>query len=377
MDTGDLTDEQFSLVREKIGEALGTPTIGGSAVGSILGHNQYCIPEQFYDQKTGAYVPNKGDDWYLRAGHLLEANAVEMTSWWFKRERPDISVAIVSETGMYQHGETNPDGTLKYPWAVANPDRMAIVNGKKGGYEQKTCDASNTAAIRAIKDGIPKQENVDQCRFYMAVMNVDFWILSYWWGTGPNDIKTFFIHRDYEIEDKMMSICDDFVKHLIAGTKPEFQPVEPLSRLRYLTLKNGIGDSTKMIADLEPVAPAIETAYALDKEIEDTKQYLKALEKERNELAAEAADIIGDGVYGSCEFSDGTEVVVEMKRSQTKPSIDAERLKAEEPQLYEKYATKLDEALIKTAEPVIYAKYLIEPQISDPKKTKINITKRG
>ena len=376
MDTGNLTNDEFSAVRERMGEVVGCPTIGGSAVGYILGHSVDCIPEEYFAIRRGEYKKDEKDDWYLRAGHLLEAPAITMTQWWFDRERPELNAKILEENGMYQHGETNPDGTLLYPWAVANPDVMIKKKKKKGGYEQKTKDCISLSNINAIKAGNPVQANVDQCRFYMAVMNLDFWVLSYWWGTGPSDIKVFFIYRDYDIEKEMMEVCDDFVKHLIMGTKPDFRPVEPTARLRYITQRYGVGDSAKVNADLNPVAAEIEAAYVLDQEISDAEQKLKALKKERDELVVDAADIIGDGVYGTAKLSDGTDVVVELSRSVKRPVVDAERLKAEKPDVYEKYANKLNEKILEEDEPLIYAKYLIEPQISDPKKSKIKITKR-
>ena len=363
LDTGGLTDEEFSRIRQLKG--VFPVTIGGSDVAAILGVSPWKSPQELFDQKCGIEptIKTERNVYQKEAGHALEDAVVRLSKVWFATNRSDLKVEIVNDTSMYQCGRTDENGELLYPFAVANLDRIIKINGKTGVFEAKTTSYRNKKAIDEWKSGIVPIYYETQIRHYMAVMNLDFAVISCLWGTGDKDIAVIIVPRDLEVESELLEAEKYFADCVVEGLPPDFNYCKPSLIADYYTRKAGVIEDAPPV-DLQSWSREINDIIVMDEFINNLKEQLKMAEEERADIYVHMLPALKDSTTGEATLN-GRKACVKVKQSFKREAIDEGRLLSERADVYEKYATALDTKRLKKEEPALYAAFLKPKELSD------------
>ncbi len=384
IDTGNMTHEQFSIARQDIQKELGHTVFGGSDTGKVLGLSSWGTAQRLYVEKTtGKSYSDDSDSWILAAGHALEAACAELTIKYWKKHG-NHSVVMLNDTGMYQCQTKNADGTLRYPFAVGNLDRIILMDGKKGVQECKSI--ANTGATKAkrdaIKKGICPSDYESQCRYYMAIMNLDFTIISFIWGNTEADFASFIIRRDFELEQNLMESMRDFWLHVERKEEPDYKNYNALSVCKWYRKYYSIIDTTLPELDLTGTEGNVEELLAIDTRIKELTEQINELKERKADIHAEWLAIFKEAGKGQVTLSDGRNVQIERKVAYKTQTLDLERLEKEKKDLYLSYLTAFDTDKFKADYPDLYEEYLTPKVVnpnstSEPFKIRVSKAKKG
>lgn len=231
-------------------KALRSKYIGGSDAASVVGLNPYKSAYSLWAEKTGK-IPEF-------EGNLATDVGTYMEDFIAKR--------FEQETGKKVRRECRSIFNDKYPWAIANCDRMIV--GEDAGLECKFTDSIN---LKKYKGGEYPERFYAQCVHYLAVTGKKRWYLAVL--IGNKEFKWFCIERDEEEiaalmgEEEKMSVC------IKTNTPPAVDGTDSTSKALGKVFPDSDGDTVSLMA--------YET---------DLMQYLalgtqiKALEKQQTEL---------------------------------------------------------------------------------------------
>ncbi|GGE47921.1 hypothetical protein GCM10011391_28380 [Pullulanibacillus camelliae] len=290
--TSDLNHQEWLKARKK--------GIGGSDVGAILGLNKWRSPIQVYMDKIGE-APAVPENEAMYFGNILE----EVVAREFSKRT---GKKVRNRNAILQH----PD----YPWMLANVDRLIV--GEKVGLECKT--ASEYMKDEWEGDEVPTSYLL-QCQHYMAVTGYEAWWIAVL--IGGNKFRYKKIERDEEIIQMLIEAEEEFWNaHVVPRIPPEIDGSEASEKLLKSMYPESEPDSEtelpdeadKLIEALEQVKTEIDEREALKKEYENKlKQML-----------------------GEFETGLASNHVIRWK-TYVSNRIDTKRLKAEQPDIYERY----------------------------------------
>lgn len=317
--------------------------VGGSTVAGILGVSPWVTPLDVWEEKKG----NKPDNPMIVnaeakiAGHVWEDFVAQMV--------PHLDgyqgATIINDTGFYQHPY--------YPFAVANLDRRIINNGKEGILEIKTTNWRNFDKIKQWKEGIVPVYYEYQCRWYMAIMNLDYVDIVCAWGFTTNDMAIIHINRDLTIEHYLFNEVSQFIESLENNEPPSLEDVDPELAMESLKRLYG-GDSTieEMEFNSEKYFRVFQGLEEVMKEEEALKSEYKIkmgkLERRKAMFSTKICEALKRCEKGFVE-KDGRRIVVTYKE-QTQKRIDSGRMKNEIPSVYEKYLKPVSFRVLKLIE---------------------------
>lgn len=272
--------------------------IGGSDAGAVCGLNPYRTAIQVYYDKTSDSI-EKIDNEAMRQGRELEE--------YVARRFREASGKRVRRANAIFYDEKNP-------FMLADVDRMIV--GENAGLECKT--ASPYSEEKWRDDKIPLSYQL-QCYHYMSVCNADAWyiaVLIY-----GRDFKYYRIERDDEVIENLIRIEKEFWNEYV------------LKRV----LPDPDGSKTADAAIAERFKESKSTTIPLtgfDERLERRQEILSLLEKietEKRQIDQELKLYLGDA-----EIAENEHYRVSWKNF-SRSSIDEKRLKAEQPEIYEKY----------------------------------------
>ncbi len=360
-DTGSLSNDEFSKIRQEIEKALGHKVLGGSDTGKALGISKFVSPQELYDQKAGLkpeiQLENPDKKWIFTAGHAFEDGVAQLTKLFWEEKKH--AVSIINDTNMYQCATKDEKGLLRYPFAVGNLDRIIIIDGKKGVLELKT-----TSRLGEI----PK-EYILQCRYYMAITNLDFAIISICAGNSKSSFKSVLIRRDMELEESLMESMRDFWLLIEEGGERKIKGANASLMLSYLNKYYGDIDETLPIVDMSSKRDEISEVLKIDEKIKNLETEIKSLKERKTELYAEWTSIYKKSAEAVVETAEGIRVLVKRTPGYFSEEIDEERLRKEEPETYKRYLTLFNKSLFKAEEPEKYKDYL-KPKMVNPESKK-------
>lgn len=186
-------------------------TISGSRIACVLGHSPWMSPlELAYRMKGISFSNDKPLSEAAKiTGHAFEDAVATLLPYVPKYE----GTRVLNDTTMYQHPE--------HPWMFANLDRrLELPTGEVAIGEVKTTHWRNYDTIKKWKDGIVPQYYEDQCRWYMAIMDIDVAIIICAWGFTPDSYAAVRIDRDLKIEKEMIAKAEEFLRKLDACEIP-------------------------------------------------------------------------------------------------------------------------------------------------------------
>lgn len=321
-------------------------TLGGSDTETILNISPWNTPLQLFHEKTGrkTAIKNKGNQEAFATGHKYEPYVADTLLEKLTTERWVHSIEMMDDTTMYRCGQRREDGSLKYPWALADFDRFAIINGEPCIVEIKTTSVHNFDVIKQWKEGICPEYYEFQVRHYMAVANVDRAVICCAWGFRPDENAYVVIDRDMDIEERLMDAEADFCLCVEAGIEPDLDEQNKDLLMKYYAVLYGLPNEKKPFLELDATnKDKIDAILKAQEEVKKKEQEVsiakKALSKAQADLLPTFVGDDGKFLYSYAYFNDDTtqnHVGIKLKMGRKRPSIDEDRLKNEHPVEYNK-----------------------------------------
>ena len=272
--------------------------IGGSDAGAVCGLNPYRTAIQVYYDKTSDLIEDV-DNEAMRQGRELEE--------YVARRFCEASGKKVRRANAMFYDEKNP-------FMIADVDRMIV--GENAGLECKT--ASPYSEEKWRDDKIPLSYQL-QCYHYMSVCNADSWyiaVLIY-----GRDFKYYKIERDDEVIENLIRIEKEFWNEYVLK---QVIPDPDGSKTADVAIAERFKESKSITIPLT----------GFDERLERRQELLSLLEKietEKRQIDQELKLYLGDA-----EIAENESYRVSWKNI-SRSSIDEKRLKAEQPEIYEKY----------------------------------------
>ena len=269
--------------------ALRQKYIGGSDAASVVGLNEYQSPYALWAEKTGKTPPFEGN---LRTevGTYLE---------------PFIAKQFEKETGKKVQNCNFSLINDKYPWAIADIDRVVI--GEDAILEIKSTSALN---LKHYKNGDYPARFYVQCQHYLAVTEKDKAYLAVLIGNG--DFRTFEIQRDEDEIKALMDAEKDFYDYM---TSNEELPASPAD-VNSIEITHPVSNGTSI---------ELFGTQNIMRDYLEIKAKIALLEKEADGIAAALKQDMGDAEKGT----DGQYVVTWANRSKT--SFDKKAFQKDNP----------------------------------------------
>lgn len=281
--------------------ALRRTGIGGSDAGAICGLNSFSSPFSVYTDKVGLSSEKEPTE-AMRIGNDLEEYVAQ-------RFTEATGKKVKRCNYVLQHP--------KHQWMLADVDRLIV--GENAGLECKTTSAFNKTDF--TKADIPPQYYV-QCMHYMAVTGAERWYLAVLvLGLG---FYQFVIERNEEEIQSLINIESDFWhNNILACVEPSPDGTQATAHAISEAYVANEGQSI----DLMPYKGLLEQYQELNAQI-------KALEREQEQIKQEIQVYMCNATEGQ---TGGYKVTW---RNQERNSIDAKRLQAEHPEIYNEYLRK-------------------------------------
>ena len=272
--------------------------IGGSDAGAVCGLNPYRTAIQVYYDKTSDSI-EEIDNEAMRQGRELEEYVAKRFC--------EASGKRVRRANAMFYDEKNP-------FMLADVDRMIV--GENAGLECKT--ASPYSEEKWRDDKIPLSYQL-QCYHYMSVCNADAWyiaVLIY-----GRDFKYYRIERDDEVIENLIRIEKEFWNEYVLK--------------RIIPDPDGSKTADAAIAERFKESKSVTIPLTgFDERLERRQEILSIVEKietEKRQIDQELKLYLGDA-----EIAENEHYRVSWKNF-SRSSIDEKRLKAEQPEIYEKY----------------------------------------
>lgn len=272
--------------------------IGGSDAGAVCGLNPYRTAIQVYYDKTSDSIEDV-DNEAMRQGRELEE--------YVARRFSEASGKKVRRANTMFYDEKNP-------FMLADVDRMIV--GENAGLECKT--ASPYTEERWRDDKIPLSYQL-QCYHYMSVCNADSWyiaVLIY-----GRDFKYYRLERDDEVIENLIRIEKEFWNEYVLK---QVIPDPDGSKTADVAIAERFKESKSITIPLT----------GFDERLERRQELLSLLDKietEKRQIDQELKLYLGDA-----EIAENEHYRISWK-NYSRSSIDEKRLKAEQPEIYEKY----------------------------------------
>ncbi len=321
VNTSNLPEEEWLEWRRK--------GIGGSDAAALFGISPFATARDLYYDKLNILPFEENDDNWVqkKIGHLLEDLVAQIFA-----KKTDFRIYQVKK--MFYHP--------KYPFMLADVDYFVeLPDGTTAILEIKTTNYN--AKDHWWRDGIEAVPiNYEtQGRHYMCVMNLDRVFYCCLYGNNFNEVVIRDIKRDYDYEEELIAVEEDFwINNVQKKKEPPYTEDGDL-----------ILDSVKKHFDpADPNASAVKLSLSLSscvlrftelqaqKKIADSQ--VKQIKSEMDRLQGMIVAEMGKSCEAECAV--GNEKFIVTYKPSSKPNIDKQgliRLKAQHPDIYEKYVT--------------------------------------
>lgn len=324
--------------------------ITGSQLGVVMGLSHFKTPLSLWKEKIGLESIEVDEEKEIfKAGHAAEEFVAQMFARRMKEDYGDVleSVDIIHDTNMYQ--------SRKYPWAIGEPDRFAILTFKNKkielvGLECKT--VFNQPAIEGWKKlsfpcpsfyddfgetSIPPTYDA-QNRHYMMVTDLTSWYTCCCWHFTNSCCSYALIKRDDNKERIIEQSALSFIECCTTGMEPVMCQENKEAIAEYLNQKYDLANADRIEAD-DTYLPLITEATELADEKAALKRKMADLEEKEMDLAKRIVEKSeGKGSYISY-LTDENSIGITLGISHFKDSINIQKIQEEHPEIYEKMAS--------------------------------------
>lgn len=274
--------------------------IGGSDVGAIMGVNKYKSPFQVYIEKTEP---------------ITEENEMSEVAYWGTELEDLVAREFAKRTGKKVRKDNKHLIHKDYPFMVANIDRRVV--GENAILECKTANQYKIGEWE--NDDIPASYLL-QVQHYLAVTGAKKGYIAVLVGGQKFIYKE--IERDEELIEIIINAEKEFWEMVQAKTPPALDgssAAEKYLNDRYNRATEG--------TQIELTSEYVENI----KELQRTKKLIKDLEEQSKDIENNIKAYLGEN-----ESALAGEFIVNWK-NYSRSSIDSKKLKADDPNLYEKY----------------------------------------
>lgn len=291
--------------------------IGGSDAGAICRLNPYSSALDVYYNKTSESIEmDNFDNEAMRMGRDLEAYVAER---------------FCEETGFKVRRSNNMYAHKKYPFMIADVDRLIVGQDKVIGLE---CKTASPYSSDKWKDGNIPAHYLAQCYHYMAVLDADCWYLAV--VIYGKEFKWIKIERDEEIINNLIQIEKNFWENnVIAGVLPDPDGSDAANEFINSYFGNSKADSS---------VPLLGFDEKLERR-DEINELIDKLTIEKQQIEQEVKLYMQDN-----EFAENEHYKVSWKQSISN-RIDSKRLKAELPDVYQRFCNQVSSRrfLVKSA----------------------------
>lgn len=326
-----------------------------------------CASELYYEKKGKPFsLKEKPPSDLFWIGHNEEPSIRRLLEKKWAIDHPLDVITVYNDSHMYQCGERDSGGKLKYPFILCNLDGIVEINGVKGIFEAKTCNRNSEDYALWKRNLVPLKYYLQVC-WYMLCMNLPYGIICCKWGINMDEFKYLYIERNFEIEELLIKMATDFIYSLENDIEPDLDG-QSLDRL-YIYWKKKMGNP---IADSSPVildANYKNTFFEIDTintEIDSLNARIEALKKtRRNILSTKIFPNVGNASEARIPYSKTHMLSLKFKKN-PKIKLNTEKLKKEQPELYNMYLQNIqsfNEKLFFKEQPELVADYLEKDNI--------------
>jgi len=274
--------------------------LGGSDASVIMGMNPWKSRLALWAEKTGEIPPED-----------LSGN---QRVYWGQKNEQNIAEWFMEQTGkkVIRRGMMQ---SCDWPWMLASVDREVV--GEKAGLEIKTAGVDQAKYWR--DDNIPDQYYL-QCQWYMAVTGYDRWYIAVL--IGGNDARWNVVERNQGQIDQLVEEGRKFWNLIQTKTPPEADGTESAGQ----ALSEIYPGGAEGTINLDGMA----TILARMKWLETQEKEAKAGKDECKQKIMAA--------MGNYEVATIGNDKVTWKTQAGKVTVDSKKLKAEFPDIFEKYS---------------------------------------
>lgn len=276
--------------------------IGGSDAGTIMNVNPWKSQYELWLEKTGQLEP---DD---------ISNKLQV--WFGTEEEEIVAKRFCLETGKSVRRSNMTYLCKEYPFLAGHVDRMVV--GENAGLECKTTSAWNKTAYQ---DGEIPPQYYWQCMHYMMLTGCEKWYIAV--KKDNTQFHILQIDRNDDYIDALLSAEQAFWDLVVNNTVPEIDGSESTSN----ALQKRYSDDTRDVIDLSYSSTVTQCLQS----IQDVDVQIDALNKIKAEYQNKIKAEIGEHEGG---FTAAYRV---SWKTQNRSSIDAKRLEAEHPDIYQNY----------------------------------------
>ena len=380
--TDDISREEWLKWREHGPDGNIKWTLGGSDVATIFNISPWTTSLELYERKKGIkpVVDVEYNEDSKEMGHLNEAHIARLFEMDLKKQYPEKDIKLYFDKHMYQCGDLNEDGSVKYPWLIVNYDAYVIIDGKIYLVEIKTTSPRNYDVIENWKAGIAPEYYECQCRYYMKALDVDgIFIVCAWGLQGLGEGRNYvFIERDKEIEETIVSECQKFIDCLENDTPPEIWDCDATLLRKYWERLYGPNEIIEEFEMPPEYRNVIEQYLEVEKQIERRKTEIEQYEKVKDECIVALFPLFQQKQKGKFILDDTHDVYITSKQSYKRdiPFKD-EYFRTTYPDEYKKYSeTKINMSLLKKEQPRIFADVTLPKTPNDKRSWKVNLYKK-
>ncbi|MBE7128126.1 YqaJ viral recombinase family protein [Bacillus mycoides] len=275
--------------------------IGGSDASAIAGLNKWKSPISVYMDKIGESPEEDIQSEAAHFGNVLE----EVVAQEFSTRT---GLKVRKRNAILQHP--------KYPWMLANVDRLII--GEKVGLECKT--ASEYLKKEWEGEEVPTSYLI-QCQHYMAVTGYEAWWIAVLIGGNKFIYKK--IERDEEVIQYLIDIEKDFWQNHVEKLEPPmFDGSDASTNLLNQMYPKGFEDNVLSLSNEAEIL--IEARNQIEAE-------LKVLDIQKKEYENKLKAMLGEKAKGA------TENYTVLWKSYSTNRFDSKRFKEEHPDLHKQY----------------------------------------
>ena len=282
--------------------------IGGSDIAAVLSQSRWKTPYRLWAEKTGKIiVPDLSNVEAVEMGNRLEQLVADIFS-----EKTEKTVRRAPK--MYRHSE--------YPFLVANIDRLIV-----GGDELLECKTCSAYKLEEWENKIPR-EYVLQVIWYLGITGRKRGWIACLIGGQKFDYKP--IDFDQELFDLMVEKALKFWDMVQNDVPPMILPEDDT------TLAELYPEHTEDLIEIQEMNDRI--AY-----LQEIKMHIEEMTKEKREIETELKTLIKDkaGV-----LTDRYKITW---KAQTSKRIDSVALKADCPDIAEKYMKESSSRVLRIA----------------------------
>ena len=288
--------------------------IGGSDAPAILGFSRWSNQLKVFLEKTSPEVlEDSGESEAAYWGNILEDTVGQEAQ---KRLREEVDgVNVIEYPWLLGHPE--------HPFLLANVDRLVQhPELGLGGLECKT--ANQYFAKDWADDQVPEAYQI-QCHHYMAVTGLPYWYIACLVG-GQKFVGPFRIDRDDEIIKHIVAEEIAFWEMITAKEPPALDGSNVSSDILKALYPSDDGETV-----IDSEGAKTETVKSLISSRDTAISQIKEGEYDKAEAENKLKEIVGDAQHffsGECQLT---------WKNVTRNTLDSKRLKAEEPDVYDKY----------------------------------------